>query len=503
MKPHWQGYEPSSRGPPPGLPEDIQCWKRSDRDCFTLRSTSELGPDWGDVLWRRTIDEETDEVLVEESVLSPEFVQHAHFEPWCRKMLTELWFVPPAIDSQGVLKSDKADRPSKRQIEEHALENHATYRSWCPICVEAKSTGSKHRARTLEQKEERGPTIHADFFYMSTDENSAPFLALKSGVSGRLHAVALETKSPNDYAVKAFARFVEETGHKRVVFMSDSEPALVKLKVQTAEYLKNVEVIQRTSPVGDHKSNGNAEVAVRELKKQMRAIRIALEQKLCCKLNDTNPVLAWMAPFAAHTINCYRRDSTGKTAFEKEFGRKWSRPALEFGELTYLREAVEREGKPKRDWEQKMIQVRYIGHHSRSGAILGLTPDGLRIGAAVRRLGEDLRWKADDIEELAGLPWDVKKRAPAARGERVQGAPRLPPPVPDTPDARAFYVQKRDIDKHGATDDCRGCAALKKRASVQWPTAQIAEPEFSRPWLSQMRNIELSGMRKEFPVGWK
>ena len=32
-------------------------------------------------------------VLREESTLSPEFNPHAHFEPWCKKMVTELWFV--------------------------------------------------------------------------------------------------------------------------------------------------------------------------------------------------------------------------------------------------------------------------------------------------------------------------------------------------------------------------------------------------------------------------
>ena len=63
IQPHWQAYEPSSRGPPPGLPEDVQCWKRTDRDCFTFRATSQDGPDWADVVWRRSIDEETDEGL--------------------------------------------------------------------------------------------------------------------------------------------------------------------------------------------------------------------------------------------------------------------------------------------------------------------------------------------------------------------------------------------------------------------------------------------------------
>ena len=85
---------------------------------------------------------------------------------------------------------------------------------------------------------------------------------------------ALESKVSNEYVQKAIVRFVEETGHKRVVFMSDNEPALVKLKEDAAARLRNVEVVQRTAPVGDHRANGNAEVAVREIKRQVRCIRI-------------------------------------------------------------------------------------------------------------------------------------------------------------------------------------------------------------------------------------
>ena len=448
ITPKWEAYEPSSFGPPPGLPDGVVCWQRRDYDCFTFRGTTENGPDWHDVVWRRGINEETNQIFDEPSVLGSDFNIHGHFDPMVRKMITELWHVPLA-EAQGVVRADRSDRPSKRQIEEHELENHAVYRNWCPVCVEARAAGSRHRPRTQQEKDERGPTIHADFFYMSTEEDSVPFLALKSGVSGRLHAVALQSKSPDDYVLKAFARFVEETGHKRVVFMSDNEPALVKLTTMVDEHLKNVEVVHKTCPVGDHAANGSIEVAVREIKRQMRSLRLSLERKLGCKLNDDNVLLSWMASFAAQVINCYRRDASGKTSYEKEFGRKWMRPALEFGELTYMREAVERQNRPKRDWEQRMIEVRYIGHHSRSGSILGLTSDGLRLGAAVRRVGEGLRWRSDGIEELAGLPWDVKRKTPGVPRESGERAPRLPPPVPETPDARGFYVQKKDITEHG------------------------------------------------------
>ena len=78
--------------------------------------------------------------------------------------------------------------------------------------------------------------------------------------------------------------------------------------------------------------------------------------------------------------------------------------------------------------------VRYIGHHSRSGAILGLTPEDLKVGAAARRL-EKIK---------GGVPRDIKNKSPSTSGERVQAPRTSSPPAPDTRDARAFYVSALD-----------------------------------------------------------
>ena len=70
--------------------------------------------------------------------------------------------------------------------------------------------------------------------------------------------------------------------------------------------------------------------------------------------------------------NIFRADASGKTPYEREFGRKWNRPALEFGELVYIREAEERTG--KKDWQERLTKVRFVGHHSRTNAVWAWQP---------------------------------------------------------------------------------------------------------------------------------
>ena len=66
---------------------------------------------------------------------------------------------------------------------------------------------------------------------------------------------------------------------------------------------------------------------------------------------------------------------------EKKMGRLgswWSRPAPEFGQKVFIKEAVERNGKPKRDWEQKLIEVRFVGHHGSWGSARTVSSMGWR-----------------------------------------------------------------------------------------------------------------------------
>lgn len=123
-------------------------------------------------------------------------------------------------------------------------------------------------------------------------------------------------------------------------------------------------------------------------------------------------------------------------------GRLWSLESWSISERL-------RRGPARKIWQERLTKVRFVGHHSRTNAVLGLAGDGLHVGSAVKRLSEDDRWSRAGLEDIGALPWDLKSRASQDAGtrlvEQAEKRVRLPPPPPETPDARAFYVTKKDI----------------------------------------------------------
>lgn len=60
-----------------------------------------------------------------------------------------------------------------------------------------------------------------------------------------------------------------------MIFQTDGELAMEVIRCLAAE----VDMIPQESPEYDHAADGNAEMAVRELERQVRAVRFAAEAK--------------------------------------------------------------------------------------------------------------------------------------------------------------------------------------------------------------------------------
>ena len=205
--------------------------------------------------------------------------------------------------------------------------------------------------------------------------------------------------------------------------MSDGEHAMKRLKDAAAKACEGVEAIPRESPVGDHQANGAAESAVRSVKAQMRAIRFSLEAKLGRSLRADDPILTWIPGFAGDVIARFRKGPDGKTPWERECGRRWAGDCLEFGERFFLKEARERTATAKLDWQARALEARFVGQHARTGAMIGLTPDGVITGRLGKRLPESERWIEDGWSDLRGLPWDLRPTGQAKPEVVVEAQP--------------------------------------------------------------------------------
>ena len=88
---------------------------------------------------------------------------------------------------------------------------------------------------------------------------------------------------------------------------------------------------------GDHMANGRVEMAVREVKRQCRTLRISAEQNTSVRIADDSPLLSWLPRFAAQVMNKMRIGKDGKTSEMRTTGRRWRKPMAQFGEKVWFR----------------------------------------------------------------------------------------------------------------------------------------------------------------------
>jgi hypothetical protein len=216
-------------------------------------------------------------------------------------------------EEQQTVKVPKApDTPTLRDIEEHEAAGHVAHRSWCMHCARARAMESQHRAAPPEA-ENAVPTIMIDYMFMGQDdEKSAPMLAIKNRKTKQVWCSVVPAKGVDPFAVRFLADAVRETGYRRIIFKSDNEPSIIALKAAVREAVAEVEFVLNESPTGDHRANGEIEVMIRELKRQIRVLKSDTEERLKKALGDDHPVLAWLPRHAAFLLTRFRVGEDGK-----------------------------------------------------------------------------------------------------------------------------------------------------------------------------------------------
>ena len=97
----------------------------------------------------------------------------------------------------------------------------------------------------------------------SEDPRGMPIIAMHDRKSKAVMAHVVHEKGPNEYAISRVANEIRNLGYNKIIFKSDQEPAIKALKNKVKEEMTDVEIIMEESPVGDHKSNGEIENAIR------------------------------------------------------------------------------------------------------------------------------------------------------------------------------------------------------------------------------------------------
>ncbi|CAJ1443813.1 unnamed protein product, partial [Effrenium voratum] len=359
------------------------------------------------------------------------------------------------------------------EIEEH--ETQATiHRTWCGHCMRARGLHERHASEAQKGKDERGlPIISMDYFWMGKDsknrdvpdpEGELPSLQIKDEHTGFVWASVVPAKGADLYAVNFAIQSVEESGYRRIVLKSDNESSIKALKSAIKEGIKSVEIVMEEGKTGDSQSNGSCEVAVRETKRQVRAMKSALEEKMGLKIHS------WKRPSVT-------------------FGRVWFKPR------SYVRLAYD-----------TMREGLFLGAHGRNGDAL---TEGVK-GGSVKRVPDETKF-----DQMCGTPWKMRPKrpedlvAPAVALPAVPEGVRLMPEPSDkgSGQVRNLYVKKADVEGN-FTPGCDGCNAIvglpARSHSVECRTLveqRLMETEEGRDCVMRARKRKADAAGKEDKSG--
>ena len=115
----------------------------------------------------------------------------------------------------------------------------------------------------------------------------------------------------------------------------------------------------------------------------------------------------------------------------------------------------------------RLIQGIFVSRRDRTGAVLCIAKNGVVRSKSWTRQTLSDAWESTNWEGLCGTPWqmvapEVKLTKKFTADKEVAGPPLPRIVVERAPEMepRRFFVLSADIDAHGHSGGCPGCAAL-------------------------------------------
>ena len=399
--------------------------------------------------------------------------------------------------------------PSVREVKDHELKGHMPYRNWCSVCVRAKGKDLDHRADPA--KERNVPEYSFDFAFPGDEfGHKTAVLVGKERMSGLVLAAAIPVKgSEGRYMLDKALEYMAEAGDMegRIIIKSDQEPAVKRLVKDLVEARADGKSVVEESPVGSSGSNGVVERTVQAVEGQVRAILLALEDKLGAKVAAEEPIVTYIPDHAMYLINRLEVGKDGKTAYERVKGKVASVLGLEFGEKVLFMKAAK--GKLMAKLRSKWDYGIFVGVRPRSNEIWVATAEKTWKVRSVRRLPEDVRWSWDTVRWVRRTMWnrfqgDEKADGdiPEGKAVEIQGegmrdgqAPQGLTIITKRQAPREFYITKKDAEKHGYTRGCPGCGSWFRGVGKQPHTADCRER--FRKLMSDDARVQLADQKRQ------
>ena len=155
----------------------------------------------------------------------------------------------------------------------------------------------------------------------------------------------------------------------------------------------------------------------------VRVLKLQLESKLGSEIKMNEPIMKWMARWAAMMLSRFRISTDDKTAYEKQTGRRCQLEVVPFAEKVWFRRLSSSDRKKaamSSRWEEGI----WLGHCRGSNEIWIGTTSGAVKAWTVRRRVEAERWDRHYVANMRAIPEDpsvIADEGITARPEAGEG----------------------------------------------------------------------------------
>ena len=192
--------------------------------------------------------------------------------------------------------------PTSEERERH-YKTHVPFRSWCPVCVEAKGIEDPHHC-AQHGREHEILLVAIDYkSFGQSGENQhykGTALIVKDRDTKTIHGHIVNEKGVGDgWIVSKLREDIDNLGYTALIWKGDGEPALVQVMNEVKRQRSHKTILEHPLAY-DPMSNGAVEKAVDQFMCQFRAIKTGLERRLGQKVETHWPVLTWGCRTCGH-----------------------------------------------------------------------------------------------------------------------------------------------------------------------------------------------------------
>ena len=203
------------------------------------------------------------------------------------------------------------------------------------MCVEARGQEDPHYKQTAEELQQCLPKVCVDYARIGQAEDGSDQRKLLIGRdkwTQHTFCHLVKCKGLGDTKiVEKLKTSMNEPGYTKMVLKGDGEPALVQVQETVKERRRHPTILENP-PAHDPQSNGVAERAVKEVKAQIRCVKLGLEARLGKGIDAKLAILEWMIPHAPELLNRFLMGRDGKTPFYRIHHRHFKAKTFEMGE---------------------------------------------------------------------------------------------------------------------------------------------------------------------------